>query len=392
MRKIIIPLLFTVLIPFSVSAKKAPAPTPVPMSQDGDTLLFDFGAEPEYGWVQVSEKTKYTKDNGYGFSMVSFIEDTDTPAESGVVSDAIKVSYRYHDRTEFMADLPEGIYEIAVYTGSIRSMTINLEGYPALFDITDSCSETRMEIPVTDGTLNMMLMPATTGTDLAVSAMTITRKISDVGRRKRMFICGDSIAATMYPLLLDPPYEKNIRGGWGQMLSAYVPENLYVHNISSPGANASTYLKGSTIEDRLHFAKDNDIVIISLGINDRRSTTNKEYIENLKELAERIRALGCTPVLCSDAARLLEYHGYSYIDLCYAAETKSAARMIGADYIDLHEAYSAYMCSMGYKKTPDLFLQLWNGSLDLTHPNRTGADIMAQLIAKKLKIYGIIED
>ena len=52
MRKIIIPLLFTVLIPFSVSAKKAPAPTPVPMSQDGDTLLFDFGAEPEYGWVQ----------------------------------------------------------------------------------------------------------------------------------------------------------------------------------------------------------------------------------------------------------------------------------------------------------------------------------------------------
>lgn len=391
MQKIIIPLIFAALVPISAAAGRAPAPTPVPMSQNGDVLLFDFGAKPEYGWVQVSEKTKYTKDTGYGFSMVSFVQNTETPAESGVVSDAIKVSYRYRDRTEFMADLPEGIYEVAVYTGSIGYMNINLEGYPALFEISDSCTETRLEIPVTDGTLNMMLMPGASGTELSVSAVTITRKSAISERRKRIFVCGDSIAATRYPLLMSPPYENNYPGGWGQMLSAYLPESIYVHNISSPGASVLTYLDENTIEDRLHFAEDGDIVIIALGINDRQCITKKEYNMKLKELALRIKALGCVPVLCSDAARLLEYHGDSYIDLCYASETKAAAREIGIEYIDLHGAYEAYMCSIDYKVVPELFLHLWNGGIDLTHPNRNGADIMAQLVAKELKEKGIVE-
>lgn len=390
MKKIIIPLICAALMPLSAAAKSKPAPTPVPMSQDGDTLLFDFGAEPEYGWVQVSEKTKYTKDTGYGFSMVSFVENTDTPAASGVVSDAVRISYRYRDLTEFRADLPEGIYEIAVYTGAIRYMNIALEGYPALFDIGDSCTETRIEIPVTDGTLNMSLLPGASGTELAVSAMTITRKSAVSERKKRVFICGDSIAATRYPLLLSPPYELNCPGGWGQLLPAYLPEDVYVHNISSPGASAATYLDGSEIEGRLHFAEKGDIVIISLGINDRKSVTKDEFKGSLKELTARIRALGCVPVLCSDTARLLEYHGDSYIDLCYAAQTKAAARASGTEYIDLHAAYEAYLCDMDYKAVPELFLHLWNGGIDLTHPNRTGADIMARLVAEKLMETGLL--
>lgn len=134
MRKILILMLLAILSPLSAQAKKKLEPKP--MSQDGDRLLFDFGAEPEYGWIQVSDETKYNKFTGYGFSMISFVENAATPAAGGVVSDAVKVSYRYRDRTEFMADLPEGIYEIAVYTGKIKYMDISLEGYDVLFNVT----------------------------------------------------------------------------------------------------------------------------------------------------------------------------------------------------------------------------------------------------------------
>ncbi|MBR0365876.1 MAG: hypothetical protein IJH94_03630 [Clostridia bacterium] len=357
---------------------------PEPMSQAGDMLLFDFGAEPEYGWIQVSEETKYNKYTGYGFSMISFVENAATPAAGGVVSDAVKVNYRYRDRTEFMVDLPEGIYEIAVYTGEIKYMDISLEGHDVLFNINDSCTEARMEIPVTDGTLNMRLLPGISGTELAVSAVNVTRKSGLSERRRRVFICGDSIAATSYPLLLSPPYDEKCPGGWGQMLSSYLPEDVYVHNISSAGFSTSSFLENDTISDRLHFAKEGDIVIIALGINDRKAMTAEEYKENLIELTNRVRACGCVPVLSSDATRLSEYHGNSYIDLCYGAQTKAVARKLDAKYIDLHKAHSDKLCDIGYKNTPSFFLHLWNGSLDLTHPNRAGADLIAELVADRI--------
>ena len=383
MRKLLILLLLAALAPLPAEAKKAPEPKP--MSQDGDMLLFDFGAEPEYGWIQVSEETKYNKYTGYGFSMISFVENVTTPAAGGVVSDAVKISYRYRDRTEFMADLPEGMYEIAVYTGEIKYMDISLEGYEVLFNINDSCTETRMEIPVTDGTLNMRLLPGISGTELAVSAMTITRKSGLSERRRRVFVCGDSVAATYYPLLLTPPYDEKCPGGWGQMLSVYLPEDVYVHNISSAGFSTASFIENDTIENRLHFAEEGDIVIIALGINDHRIMTAEEYETKLAELTERVRALGCVPVLCSDTARLSEYHGNSYIDLCYGAQAKAAARRLDVKYIDLHKAHSDLLCDTGYKNAPDLFLHLWNGSLDLTHSNRTGADLVAELVAIRIK-------
>lgn len=241
-----------------------------------------------------------------------------------------------------------------------------------------------MEIPVTDGTLNMRLLPGISGTELSVSAMTVTRKSGLSERRRRVFVCGDSIAATSYPLFLPQPYDEKWTGGWGQMLDQHLPEDVYVQNISSAGFSTADFLEADTIEDRLHFAEEGDIVIISLGINDRKAMSGEEYKENLIELTERVRALGCVPILCSDTAQLSEYHGNSYIDLCYAAQTKAAAKRLGEEYIDLHKAHSDRLCDIGYQNTQGLFLHLWNGGIDLTHPNRTGADLIAELIANSI--------
>lgn len=352
-----------------------------PMTEAGDMLLFDFGANAEDGWTTVDGSTKYDKETGYGFSMVSFAEDIPSDG-GGVLSDAVRVIYKHRADTEFKVDLPEGMYEISVYSGPISYMNINMEGYPVIFDMQFSSSETRIEIPVSDGCLNVALDRGSSGMELSVSAMTVRRTGDLSSRARRVFVIGDSTAATMYPFILYPPFEEGYRGGWAQMLGAYLSD-VYVHNIASSGAGAATYADPDKLTARLHFAGPGDYVIIALGINDYNSVTAEEYKENLQKITETVENLGCIPVLCSDAAQLKELKNGQYRDMCYARRTAEVAAERGLTFIDLHAAHAEYLKALG-DEAETLFWKQWNGSRDMTHPNRNGAGQIARLLAEEL--------
>ena len=343
------------------------------MTHSGDTLFFDFGAAAEDGWIRADSKTKYTPERGYGFTMVSYV--TDVPSGgSGVLSDAVKIGWRERDKTAFRVDLPDGVYELSLYSGDISYMNVTIDGYPAILDLAAPSSEARIEVAVTGGIVEVGLDRGAGGMELAMAAMTVTRRSDIAGRRPRIFILGDSTAATRYPLFLAQPFEESWSGGWGQMLGAYLPE-YYVHNISAGGRGTREQL--AALNDSLHFAEDGDFVIIALGINDFGAISEAEYKENLKDIITAIRGMGCVPVVMSDAATLREYKDGVFGDMCYANAAKTTAEETGAAFYDLHAAHAEYLTALSGGE--GMFL-LYNGIRDVLHPNRCGAGQLARLV------------
>ena len=377
-----------------LSGTAAGAAVPETMDiNDGGTLLFDFGAVPEYGWTPVDAKIKYDPGRGYGFSMISFSEN-ESCSGSGVLSDAVNIDRLYCDRVSFDVDLPPGIYELSVYSGNIQYMTVCLEGQPAIIDLEFSSTEGRIEIPVTDGQLNMSFMRGSSGTELSVSALSITRKSGPDERRKRVFVCGDSLAATFYPQFVSQPLETGYRGGWGQMLGAFLPEDLYVHNMSSVGQTAKGFIESGQLESLLYFAEPGDYAVISFGYNDYLSCTAEEYTENLTAIVSALKSAGCVPIISSELCEADEFDkngAYTKKDDRYEAEAIAVADGSGVQYIDLHAAPARYLSSMGYDSAMTLFWLQWDSSIDTLHPNRNGAGQAARIFTEECIKNGIDE-
>ena len=343
------------------------------MTHTGDTLLFDFGAAAEDGWIRADAKTKYTRERGYGFTMVSFVKDAPSGG-AGALSDAVRIGYNDRHDTAFRVDLPDGVYELSLYSGDISYMNVTVDGYPVILDLAAPSNEARAELAVTDGGIEVGLDRGAGGMELAMAALTVTRRGDTDERTPRIFVLGDSTAATRYPLLLPQPFEESWPGGWGQLLGAYLPE-YYVHNISAGGRGTREQL--DALSDSLHFAREGDFVIIALGINDYGAITENEYKENLAAIVTAVRGMGCVPVVMSDAATLKEYNDGKYGDMCYAAAAGETAKETGAAFYDLHAAHAEYLTALGGGE--EMFL-MYNGIRDRLHPNRGGAGQLARLV------------
>lgn len=359
----------------------------------GDTLYFDFGSSAEGGWIHVPASTKYNKETGYGFSMISFTQDVTAPG-SNVLSDAVKISKYGSDGVSFNIDLPDGMYSLSVYSGNIRYMTIGLEGYPAIINMESSCTEARTEIPVSDGQLNITFLQGNSGTDMEIAALSITRTGDISERKKRVFVCGDSTAATFYPLLMYQPLEEGYRGGWGQMLQNFLPENLYVHNMSSPGQTAKGFIESGQLDSVLHFIQPDDYVIISYGINDYKTYSSEDYIEYLSAITEKIIDAGGIPLIVSSVGQLDELSpdgSYHSKDDRFISEAKTTAEKYNVRFIDLYTAAADFFQSIGYDASSSLYWTQWNGEKDVVHPNRNGAGQLARLFVKTCIEDGISE-
>lgn len=367
--------------------------TPPLNIETGETLYFDFGAVPEDGWIHVDAKTKYNKEQGYGFSMISFNDDT-TVSGSSVLSDAVKVNKYGSDGISFNADLPSGMYELSVYSGNIRYMTIGLEGHPAIINIESPCSEARVEIPVTDGQLNMTFLQGNSGTDLEIAAMSIKKTGEADSRKKRVFICGDSTAATFYPLFMYQPLEEGYRGGWGQMVQAYLPDTLYVHNFSASGQTAKGFINSGQLDAVLHFTEPGDYAVIAYGINDFNEYSADEFTEYMSEITEKIINKGGIPIIVSSVGQLdniSEDGTYTSKDNRFAAQAKAVAEKFGVKYISLHDTAAEFFSSIGYDATRKLYWTQWDGQKDNIHPNRNGAGQLARLFVEDCISEGITD-
>lgn len=356
---------------------------------DGETLYFDFGTVSEPGYISVGAMDKYTKDKGYGFNHISdvYVENT-SASGSGILSDAVKFNKTgtKSDAT-FNVDLPEGMYSIKVYAGDIERISIAAEGQYAIMNITGNNAVSEIEIPVTDGQLNLLATDGKEGTDFSLSALEITKIPENEPRKTRIFIGGDSITTTYYPLEVSPPLEAGYQGGWGQMLQNYIPDSFYVHNFATGGQFAKGFLESGQFEAIEALMQPGDYFIVGFGINDQNYSNENEFKAAMTEMVERTKAKGGIPIIITTEGRLSDFNtdGIFYKpDRWYKSISKQIAEDENIHYIDLHDISSAYFTAIGQEDAAKLYWINWSGEQDTLHANREGAGQMARLVAEDL--------
>lgn len=360
---------------------------------DTEPVRFDFGANAENGYISVSAKDKYTAQNGYGFSSESDVEDV-TASGEGALGDAVKFNKTdIKSGAAFNVDLPEGMYKIKVYAGDIERMSIAAEGQFAIMNMTGNNAVSEVEIPVTDGQLNLLATAGKDGTNFTLSALEITKVPDSEPIKTRVFIGGDSITTTYYPL--DAEIVPTTQGGWGQMLQAYLPDSYYVHNFATGGQFAKGFLESGQFEAIENLMQEGDYFIVGFGINDQNYSNEDEFKAAMTEMVQRTKAKGGIPVIITTEGRLFDFNidGIFYKpDRWYKNTAKQIASDEGIHYIDLHDMSSAYFTAIGQEDTTPLYWIKWDGNQDTLHTSREGAGHMARLVAEELASQGIIED
>lgn len=379
-------LLITAMLCLTASASASAAGISI---NDGETLYFDFGANPEQGYISVDAMNKYTKDNGYGFNHVSnaYVENV-ASSGSGILSDAVKFNKTgtKSDAT-FNVDLPEGLYNIRVYAGDIERISIAAEGQYAIMNMTGNNAVSEVEIPVTDGQLNILATEGKDGTVFSLSALEITKVPASEPRRTRIFIGGDSITTTYYPLEVSAPLEPGYQGGWGQMLQNYLPDSFYVHNFATGGQFAKGFLESGQFEAIENLMEPGDYFIVGFGINDQNYSNEDEFKAAMTEMVQRVKAKDGTPIIITTEGRLTDFNsdGIFYKpDRWYKNTAKQIAEDENIHYIDLHDISSAYFTAIGQEDATKLYWINWSGNQDTLHANREGAGQMARLVAEDL--------
>jgi lysophospholipase L1-like esterase len=354
---------------------------------------FDFGETPEAGYISVSATKAYSKKDGYGFHTPEFVKNVPASGE-GALSDAVEFTkFGTDSDNTFDVDLPPGRYKIKVTAGDIARMSVAAEGYFAIMNMTGNNCYSEVELPVTDGQLNILATEGKANTVFNISTLEITQMEEDEIKPHTLFVGGDSTVTTYYPLDVRNP-EPTVQGGWGQMLKHFVPEDYYVQNYATGGQFAKGFLTSGQFDAVEHYIQPGDIFLVEFGINDSNYSNEEEFKASMLEMVQRVKAKGATPVVVVPQGRAGDF-GETDLhykpDRWYKQSAKSVADAEQIPYIDLHNISSAYFTQIGQEQTTSLYWINWDGKQDTLHPNRAGAGILAKLLVEEMqnqKLFG----
>jgi len=226
--------------------------------------------------------------------------------------------------------------------------------------------------------------------------------------QKRIFMMGDS---TMADKLIFKVVKDSISGdsifepfpekGWGQLLPAFLSENVQVKNFAKNGRSSRTFIEEGLWQQVIDGLRKGDYLIIQFGHNDAskektdRYTTPEEYTQNFTMFVQKAKEKGANPIICTSVARrrfdqngmFQSSHG-EYLDLA-----RNVASAENIPMIDMYEKSKKAIIKMGDEKSKSLFLHLKpgenlnfpEGKIDNTHFNERGVLLMASLFLEGLK-------
>ncbi len=176
------------------------------------------------------------------------------------------------------------------------------------------------------------------------------------------FLCGDSILANY-------PDNEAPMTGWGQVLPALLPENVFVQNEAVCGRSSKSFVA----EKRLNLIelclRPGDKLIISFGHNDektdpeRYTSARMTYPEYLSMYIDAARRQGAEPILATSVARRrfnaegnpVPTHGD------YPASMRDLAEYRGVRLIDLEQATMEMLRREGPEGTKRIFCHVPKG-------------------------------
>lgn len=201
----------------------------------------------------------------------------------------------------------------------------------------------------------------------------------------------------------DPAH--NPERGWGQALPALFDSGVIVRNHAVNGRSSKSFITEGRWDTVQHALHRGDFVFIQFGHNDekiedttRYAAADGAYRTNLERFIRDTRAAGATPVLFtpivrrqwSDKGELTETHGQ------YPAAVRAVAKQQNVQLVDLQQLTAELLTTYGNEKSKSLFVWTTEGQFpafpaarsDNTHLSPSGAALVAQLAAKRIRTMG----
>lgn len=332
---------------------------------------FDFGGGgTASGYTGVSAADTYDSGKGYGFTgSVSNV----SASGSGALSDAV----RFTGGT-FSVDLPKGLYQVTVTTGDSPRTTINIEGMPQMMNLTGNNAVESIQIPVTDGKLEVAAVAGMNNAQYTISALEITQ-INTTGEMKpTVWICGDSTVANYYNTA------DTSQHGWGQYLKDYINTNVFeVRNQATSGQYAKGFVDAGQFKPIEAYGKAGDYYIISIGINDTNYSNADEYYTTVTSMVKTAKSKGMNVILVKQQGRHGDLNRNPKLGgRWFGGQLDTIASEQNVQVIDLFTAWQDFGISIGGY---DAMTEYYAANDDL-HQSAKGAQKNAELAQSLMKI------
>ncbi|MFV0522686.1 MAG: rhamnogalacturonan acetylesterase [Mangrovibacterium sp.] len=220
-------------------------------------------------------------------------------------------------------------------------------------------------------------------------------------KKIKIYLIGDSTCANK---------AKNRRPetGWGMEFGKFFNEYAEVENHALNGRSSKSFRsEGHWTEPILNKLQPGDYVFIQFGHNDQKFKSPDRYTNpftgyraNLERYVNEVRSKGAHPILLSSIVRrnfnehgaLIDTHGE------YPLVVRLVADDMHVPFLDLQRATEEFAINLGPEKSKAYWNHLEPGENknypkgvhDDTHLNQKGADAVAQMVVKELKVQNLL--
>ncbi|MGM0126009.1 hypothetical protein IGI37_003410 [Enterococcus sp. AZ194] len=211
----------------------------------------------------------------------------------------------------------------------------------------------------------------------------------------QIIIAGDSTAAVKEST-------KRPETGWGEYLNHYFNQHYTIINKAMNGRSSKSFILEGRLAEIDKLLQAGDYLLIQFGHNDQKNdergtSPDKEYQHYLLDYVTVAKKNNAIPILLTSITRR------EYLDNStslnpntlgkYPSMMKSLAHSQGIFLVDIFKESQKLLNTYTPKETKAFFLHVEKnisdnypeGVIDNTHLNQTGAQLIAQLVAKELQ-------
>ncbi len=372
-------------------------------------VKFDFGpGAVAKGYTQVTEKTLFTKETGFGFEGADGVE-----CREATTKDALRGDYCGGAKPFFFsAALPEGNYLVTVTLGDAASasnttikaearrlMLENVSTRPGQFVTRSFTVNIRNSQIVGGGQVKLKereigalhwddkLTLEFNGAQPSVAAVEI-RQVTDV---VTVYLAGDSTVTDQ---------QKEPYAAWGQMLPRFFKPSVAVANHAESGETLKAFRGEKRLDKILSQIKSGDYLFIQFAHNDQKPGNSHvdpftTYKGQLKFFIAEARKKGVTPVLVTSMNRRTFDDKGSITNslLDYPEAMRQTAREENVALIDLHAMSKTLYEAWGPQESVKAFVHYPANAYpeqtqplkDDTHFNNYGAYQLARCIVEGIR-------
>jgi lysophospholipase L1-like esterase len=211
-----------------------------------------------------------------------------------------------------------------------------------------------------------------------------------------VYIAGDSTVSTYTNSSIH-------QGGWGQFLQDYFNSNAKVVNKAVGGMTSRHFIEAGYLDAIIAVIKPGDYLLVQFGTNDGNktatytlsgSTTEIPYYLDpqtdfktyLTKYVDATRAKNATTIFVTPPPRHSCSAGETGVAnglAAYATAMKELGPTLNTPVVDLNAMVIAYLANVTCETSGSTFyLVKADGTIDSTHFQENGANIMAGLVAK----------